>query len=201
MTTQPAVAPRSVDDFFDGVGETGAPSFKFTGVNSGIKGTVVDQYATVVTEPGKNGQPGKVKTYADGQPIPQLNVTLQTALRDWKGVNKVPTDEDGNPLPAGEDTGLRRIYVKYQMRKAVGAAVKANPGCKGLATGGTLAVKQTGEQDTGQVNPLPIYEARYAPPVAEQHDEFWGDDSTPAQPTAQPAAQSAPVADDDEPPF
>lgn len=189
----------STDSFFDGVGESGAPSFKFSGVGTGIKGTVVDQYATFVTEPGSR----EPKTYKDGTPIPQLNVTLQTELRGWKNVSKVPKDKDGNPLPASEDDGKRRIYVKYQMRNAVGAAIKAASE-RALATGGTLAVKQTGEDDRGKANPLPIFEARYTAPKPEEEffssndgqQDPWavGGSSTGAAPASQPAA-------DDEPPF
>jgi len=196
----------SVDDFFDGVGQKGAPSFKFNGVNTGVKGTVVDQYATFVTEPGSR----EPKTYADGSPIPQLNVTLQTDLRNWQGVapKSIPKDKDTQqPLAPSEDDGKRRIYVKYQMRNAVGAALQA-AGVKKLETGGTLAVKQTGEQDQGKANPLPIYEARYTPPTPEE-DFFQGDQggqdpwavggsSTGAAPQSAPASQPAA---NDEPPF
>lgn len=206
---QPAV---NADNFFDGVGEKGAPSFKFNGVGTGVKGTVVDQYSTFVTEPGSR----EPKTYPDGNPIPQLNVTIQTELRDWKGVapKSIPKDDNGNPKPPSEDDGTRRIYVKYQMRNAVGKALK-DVNVRALEKGGVLAVKQVGEQDQGKANPLPIYEARYTAPKPE--DSFFdgsGEDqgsdpwavggnaggTGPAQPTTQsaPSAQTAP---DDEPPF
>jgi hypothetical protein len=197
----------TVEDFFDGVG-TGAPSFKFNGPGTGIKGTIVDQYRTHVTDTA-----GVVKTYPkSGDPIPQLNVTLQTALRNWKGVNKIPTDVEGNELPGSDDDGLRRVYVKYDMRRAVAVAVKG-VGERYMKTGGELAIKQTGLKDTGQPNGLPLYEARYAVPVGTDDGflEGQGDpdpwaSATPAAPTAtqKPAPAAAPPAapeQDDEPPF
>jgi hypothetical protein len=197
-------------DFFDGLGG-GSPSFKFSGNGTGIKGTIVDQYRTFVTDTS-----GNVKTYPkSGEPIPQLNVTLQTALRDWKGVNpeKIPTDVEGNQLPGSEDDGQRRVYVKYDMRRAVAVAVKG-VGERFMATGGTLAIKQTGVKDTGQPNGLPLYEARYEAPVQTDGGFLDGADpwasATPAPPAAAPAAPATPApaaappaapAPDDEPPF
>ena len=154
------------DNFFDGVGGGGAPGFKFNGVGSGVKGTVVDQYQTVVTDPS-----GNKKTYSDGQEIPQLNVTLQTELRNWDNCSKVPVDETGKPKPASEDDGQRRIFVKYDMRRAVAVALRAAKAPGGLKNGATLAVKQTGAKPTGKGNDLPLYEARYEAPAAG--DEFF----------------------------
>lgn len=183
----------TADNFFDGVGQSGAPSFKFNGVNSGVRGTVVDQYATFVTEPGSR----EPKTYADGNPIPQLNVTLQTDLRNWDKVSKVPTDENGKAKPASEDDGLRRIYVKYDMRKAVGRALQ-QVSEKALKTGGELAVKQSGTDDRGKANPLPLYEARYKAPEAGA--DFFDGQADEAQASQADAGSSA-ASGDDEPPF
>lgn len=199
MSDQTTTPAGTADDFFDGVGEGGAPGFKFDGVNTGVKGTIVDQYRTFVTEPGSR----KPKEYSDGTPIPQLNVTLQTELRNWDKVTKVPTDADGDALPASEDDGKRRIFVKYDMRRAIGVAVK-QAGERALATDGVLAVKVSGFKKTGQPNDLPLYEARYqAPPKVENADMFTGfeggdtQDASPATAAATPAATAA----DDEPPF
>lgn len=184
-------------DFFDGVGEKGAPSFKFTGEGSGVKGKIVDQYRTFATD-----LKGNVKTYEkSGEPIPQLNVTLQTTLRNWKGVKVVPTDDDGNALDPSEDTGLRRVYVKYDMRRAVAVAVKGE-GERYMVNGGELAIKQTGEKDVGQANGLPLFEARYKAPAGSD-DGFV--DETPDEPAAKTpapaAARPAAPEQDDEPPF
>jgi hypothetical protein len=190
-TTQTAGSP---DDFFDGVGGGGAPGFKFGGVNTGIKGTVLDQYRTFVTEPGSR----EPKTYSDGTAIPQLNVTLQTDLRNWDKVTKVPTDADGNALPASDDDGKRRVFIKYDMRRAVAVAIKAT-GERALAEGGTLAIKQSGEKATGKANPLPLFEARYQAPPKTENADLWDTGSDAADQSAAASAASAPV--DDEPPF
>lgn len=196
MTDQNSTPAGTADDFFDGVGGSGAPGFKFAGVNSGIKGTVVDQYRTFVTEPGSR----EPKKYADGTEIPQLNVTLQTDLRNWDKVTKVPTDpETQQEKDPSEDTGLRRIFIKYDMRRAVGAALQA-AGVRALETDGVLAVKQTGEKATGKANGLPLYEARYqAAPKVENADLWETGSDAPDQSAG--AAPAAPVAADDEPPF
>ncbi len=189
----------SADDFFDGVGGGGAPGFKFGGVNTGIKGTVLDQYRTFVTEPGSR----EPKLYPDKTPIPQLNVTLQTDLRNWDKVTKVPTDpETQQPLPASEDDGKRRVFIKYDMRRAVAVAVKA-VGERALAEGGVLAIKQSGEKPTGKANPLPLFEARYEAPPKNADFLEGADTSDPwassGEATTAPAA-AAPAADE-EPPF
>lgn len=190
---QPVAAPRSAEDFFDGVGGVGAPSFKFQGVGDSIVGTIVDQFATVVTDTS-----GNVKRYEkSGEVIPQLNITLQTELRNWDHVNKIPVDDQGNPKMPGEDDGLRRIYVKYDMRRAVGAALQAAKApAGGLQNGGKLAVLLSGGRPTGQPNDLPLYEARYQAPAPTTAFDFGAD--TQGQPAQQaPQQQPAPVVQQD----
>lgn len=190
---QQYVAPTgTADDFFDGVGEAGAPSFKFNGVNDGVRGTIVSQYRTVVTDTSGNTKFYPPKGNQAPQPIPQLNVTLQTSLRNWDKVNKVPVDDMGNPKPPSEDDGLRRIYIKYDMRRAVGVAIHAAKVTGGLKNGGELAVKLTGYKPTNQPNDLPLYEARYTPPSESAGFDFGGGEQQ-AQPAAQqPQVQQAP---------
>lgn len=189
------MATETYDEFFDGVGEGGAPGFHFDKIGSGMIGTVVDMFKTVVTEPGKER---KVKTYADGTQIPQLNVTLQTELRNWAGIkagSRSLLDDDGNAKPASEDDGLRRVFIKYDMRRAVAKAVKGS-GAPGLRPGGKLGIKWASSKEVGQANPLPLYEAIYEAPaagdafLAEAHEE-------PASMATTVAAAAA----YDEPPF
>jgi hypothetical protein len=185
MTTPQHPTEGTAEDFFDGVGGGGAPGFKFGPVGSGIRGTVVEQYRTTVRDTS-----GTVKTYSDGRPIPQLNVTLQTDLREWAGCAKVPVDpETQQPKPASEDDGLRRVFVKYDMRRAIGVALQA-AGRKYLETGGQLAIKHSGDKPTGQPNPLPLYEARYKPPT-ESEGFFAEGQQAPAQ--QDPFATAAPA--------
>lgn len=203
----------TADNFFDGVGGGGAPSYKFDGVNSGVRGLIVDQFLTTVTN-----MDNTVKTYEDGRPIPQLNVTLKTELRNWQGVTKVPTDpESQQEKPASEDEGLRRVYIKFDMRRAVAVALQAAKE-KSLRTGGELAIKVTGYKETGKGNPMPLYEARYKAPAASdgffeggqpaqaapaqtQAQDPWATSVQPQQQAAPATTASSPAVVNDEPPF
>jgi hypothetical protein len=77
----------------------------------------------------------------------QLPVTVQTDLRD-----------PSNPL----DDGKRTLYVKGEMKKAIGAALRA-AGAK-MAVGGTLTVTFSGEEPTAGY-PKKLYTATYAAPA------------------------------------
>lgn len=191
MTTQPQ------DDFFAGQGEKVA-SYKFQGIGDVVVGTVLDQFVTQQTDFAT-----KEKLYFDnGEPRMQMNVTLQTDLRNWEKVTRPLTDDKDQPLPGSADDGKRRIYIKSDMQRAVGEAIKA-AGAPGLRNGGKLAVKKSGEKDTGKGNPLPLYEARYQAPA--EGDDLWGTgDSQPAQTQSAPASDdpwAKPASSTDEPPF
>lgn len=194
------------DNFFNengGPAVTGAPSFKFEGADPKIVGQVVDTFETFVTHiqdvKGTAIKKGDSKTDKRGRKQPQLNVTLQTTLRNWEHVTTVPVDKDGAPLDPSEDTGLRRIYVKHRMITAVRDALEAAkaPRLK-LAKGGTLAVKKTGEEDIGEINGLPLYEARYALP--EPGEDFFKEEAKPAEQAEEKAAATQP-ASSTEPPW
>lgn len=155
----------------------GAPSFKFQGVSSGVLGTIVDQFKTVVTDPKTGG----AKLDKNGNEQAQLNVTLQTELRNWDKTTKPSVDkETGQPKPASEDDGKRRIYVKHRMIQAVAEALQ-KAGKPDLENGGTLGVKLIDHQDIGKMNPLPVYEAMYTAPAPKPAREGFfagGDDSS-----------------------
>jgi hypothetical protein len=188
------------DDFFEG-SAPGSPSFKFNGeVGDVVSGEILDQYKTQQTEYKK---PDVKLFFDDGKPRMQLNVTLQTSLRNWDRVTKIPTDDDGNEKPASDDDGKRRVYIKSDMQRAVGKAIFDATGEKGgLRNGGKLAVKLTGFKDTGKGNPLPLYEARYSAPAPKETDGFF-EDGTAGK--SEPVAETKPAATDggwsDEPPF
>lgn len=171
---------KQYDDFFEGQGEKVA-SFKFQGIGDVVVGTILDQFKTQQTKFGT----GDKLFFDDGTPRMQLNVTLQTDLRNWDKVTKPLEDENDKPLPASEDDGKRRIFIKSDMQSAIGKAIKA-AGAPGLRNGGKLAVKMTGTKDVGKGNPMSLYEARYQPPA--EGDGFF--DAGAAQ---QPPAQQAPA--------
>ncbi len=163
------------DSFF---GES-SPSAKFDAI-----GTTVGGVITRIGDPMQQTDfsSGKPLTWDDGTPRMQLPVTVQTDLRD-----------PSNPL----DDGKRTLYVKGEMKKAIGAALRA-AGAK-MALGGTLTVTFSGEEPTAGY-PKKLYTATYAPPAAGFFEE-------PAQPVAAahvgpppaapqpaaPAAQPAPA--------
>jgi hypothetical protein len=151
------------------MGGGGAPTAKFP-----TPGTVVGGR---ITEPPKveqqrDIQTGEKKFWADGNPMMQLVVTVQTDQRD-------PSIED--------DDGRRRIFVKGQMKNAVADAVRA-AGAKGLEVGGTLHVRYTHDGTPKQrgFSAPKQYAAHYTPAAQA---EF----SAPAAP-AGPAPAAAPAA-------
>ena len=94
-------------------------------------------------------QTNKLKFYDDGNPMMQLVITIHTDLRE---------DDD--------DDGLRSLYVRGNMQKAVRDAV-AKAGARGIAADGRLFVRYVGDEETAQKgkNPAKRYIAKYAPPV------------------------------------
>src|SRR5699024_10398717 len=104
-----------------------------------------------------------------GQPAQQLAITLQTGLRNWDKVSKVPVNDDGSPKPPHEDDGKRSIYTggKRQdgsswMSGAIMSAMAEagrNP-AQGLEVGAMLGVLVDEEKDSGKGNPYRTYKAR-----------------------------------------
>lgn len=184
---------HSVDTFFENTGGgVGAPSASLKNVDDFIDGEIVDQ---AIVDKKKFGT-DEVEKDRDGNPMKQLVVILQTDLRNYQGVSKIPTNEDGSPKAPSEDDGRRAVYVApfTNIHAAVGDAVVAATGSKGpLLNGGRLGVKVVELKDTGKGNPLKIHAARYVAPSAS--DGFFGEsttgsnDVTPTQ-AAQPAAQA-----------
>lgn len=203
-----------MSDFFArnaGGGGTGAPAFKFDQNGSGVIGTVVDLWETFVTIKGTKDP----KLDKNGDKQPQLVVTLQTELRNWQGLAKIPVDDDGNARPASDDDGKRSVWVKYQMIRAIADALVKTGGDellqKGLEKGGKLGVRKIDEQDLGGGNSMFVYDAVYTPPVQAAGGEMFGQANAAQQaaqaPTAppaappvafdQPAAQTAPAPTND----
>lgn len=180
------------ENFFDNTGGgSGAPSISLKRVDDYVSGTIVDQF---MAEAKKFGTDDVERDSKTGAPIQQLVVILQTDLRDWMGVSRIPwidpNDQSKGQKPASEDDGKRALYVKpwTNIHAAVGDAVKASNGGKPgpLQNGGKLDVKIVNLKDTGKGNPLKEHAARYTPPAPG--GDFFG---APGQGTQAPA-QSAP---------
>jgi hypothetical protein len=166
---------NAFDEFFQGGGGEFAPSLKFkngsgpggqTEVGGGVIGTIVSMHQQDQTKQGGNEKVPDGK----GGFKQQVQIILQTDLRNWDKVAKIPTDkETGAELPASEDDGRRAIYVKGWMTGAIGDAVAEATGKPGAPEiGGKLGVKVTELVPTDKGNPYPKYKAVYTPPAAGQ---------------------------------
>lgn len=213
----PAQAPQpvtqSVEDFWaenSGTGG-GAPSFNFAPDSPQVYGKIVDMVARQRTEYSKEGG-GAPKFYKDGRPQMQLEVTLQTDLRGWAAVKRVPTDANpttGAPEPRSPelDDGKRRIFLWYTLRDAVAKAV-TEAGKSAPAIGDMLGVRVSGTipNPKGE-KPILTYDAVLRPgspasesffaeqPAQQQAPQAPAPQAPPAQPTyasPQPAPPAAP---------
>lgn len=108
---------------------------------------------------------GKLLFWDDGNPRMQVRVMLLTELHE---------DDD--------DDGLRAVYIKGAMQKAVNTAlVTAN--AQGIEDGGKLLVQYTGDGEAqGRKNPPKLYYAKYEPPTHMTELPDQPDDSGPAEP-------------------
>ena len=154
--------PTADSLFAGGGGASGVPSFKFAQYNDAITGTIL---STAVQQSVKFGttQPD---FYEDGRPKLQLQVIIQTELRNWEKVSVVPTNEGGQMKPVHEDDGRRAVYLKGAMMYAVGDAVTAATGERAApAVGGKLHIVYTHESPSNKGNPRKEYSANYQPPT------------------------------------
>lgn len=156
----------------------GGKSAKFETVGDTITGTIV---APPELRQQTDLASGKPKTWDNGDPVMQLVIKLQTNER-----------EDT------EDDGVRNLYVsggfkRASLQKAVADAVRTAK-ANGLAVGGTLSVKFTGEEPpaTKGFSPAKLYAAKYTPPT----DAFLNEPAEPAK-----ASVGAGNWETDEPPF
>lgn len=138
---------------------TGVPSAAFPQIGTVVEGTILKLEKTQQRDM-TTGQP---KVWEDGNPMWQFVFTLRTELRDDQIVN---------------DDGIRKVYAKAQMEKAIRDAIRQS-GHKGDIVGGTLAVKFTREEQakTRGFNPQKVYAARFTPPAeTDQFNEDQGPD-------------------------
>jgi hypothetical protein len=164
MTT-PHQAP-SADDLLMGGG--GPPSAKFPVLGYENAGRLVGK---PTVEQQRDYDTEEPLYWADGKPRWQIVVTLATGERD-------PEIRD--------DDGVRRLFVKGQMKTAVQAALKAVK-ADGLEEGGHLTVTYTsdGPQPNPKKNPPKQYTARY---VTAANAELMAPEPIKHPPVAAPAA-------------
>lgn len=126
----------------------GGKTAKFPTPGTMVRGKVLSAEPRQQREYNPDGV-GKPKFWDDGKPMMELVIALQTTEID-------PDDE--------QDDGVRMVYASNKMLKAVKEAVRPHGG---LAIGGDLAIKYTGdgEAKTRGFHPPKLYKAQYAPPV------------------------------------
>lgn len=155
---------NSSDDFFGG----NAPSAAFPTIGTIVGGRIVRIGDPIPQRDFKTKEP-KFWDAAKTQPMLQLPVDIQTDLRDAE-------------IPG--DTGVRTIYIKGDIKRAVKEALR-KVGAPGLRVSGTLEVAFIAEDAAAGTDDTPkkIYAARYTMPTGG--DAFFG---------GQPAAQAQPAA-------
>lgn len=206
-----------VDDFFDNIGGTGAPTALLSNINDGVIGVIESQRVVDYIPFGKKDP----EVLDDGKVRKQLVVILNTDLRNWQGLKEAPLidrdDKSKGTRPPEDDDGRRAVYIPqyknihYAVKDAV-VASGAYGGKNGpLKDGARFGVKVVDLEDTGQGNPKKVHKAFYEAPAASA--EFFGNSqeaapapSAPAQSTPEPApaAQVDPwsgQAQSDGPPF
>jgi len=151
----------------------GVASAKFAAIGASVSGTIcrppeIQQQTDFTT--------GEPKFWEDGKPRQQLQVQLQTTERDPE---------------VDHDDGVRAVYVKGQMQKAVREAVKKS-GAKGLEIGGTLTVTYIGDGVATRGSAPKQYTATYIPAASAAANEFLNQGEQPAQASA-PAPAAAPA--------
>jgi hypothetical protein len=196
------------DDALKG-GGGGAPGFKFDRHGDVVRGTVTDIFKTKVTV--MNSPTNEPKKDKNGNEIPQLNVTLQTDLRNWAGVIKIPENPETHvPLDPSEDDGKRRVFLKYDASRAVGKAIAESGAANDdFKVGAELALKYIDDQPM-PVGKMKLFEARFkkGEPTSDGFDFGGGGQqaapNTPAanSPQGDPwSSSTTPSGADEEPPF
>ena len=134
---------------------TGGRSALFKNVGDRVSG-----FITTMAVREQTDLDGNIRTWDDGKPRMQLVVTLLTEQHD---------DDD--------DDGMRRLYVRGQMTKAVQDAVR-KAGRRGLEEDGRLAVEYVGDAEPQKrgFSGAKQYRARYEPPQTAVPDD---DESVP----------------------
>ena len=176
MTTPQIPQIPSADEFLMG---GGIPAASFPTIGTTVEGEIVEPPRV---EQQRDLTTGEAKYWADGSPMLQLRVVIQTGQID----TSIPDDD-----------GRRTLYVRGNMLKAVRQAVRAAR-AKGLEVGGRLTVTYSGDGEPTKrgFNPPKLYTAAYVPPSQTTANDFLmngGQTAAPA-PAAAPAAPVVPQA-------
>ena len=124
---------------------TGARSASFKNHGDRVWGTIISSEVRQQTD----FDTSQLLFWDDGKPRLQVVITVQTDISD---------DDD--------DDGLRAIYAKGQMLKAIGDACR-KAGAKGISEGGRLLVQYVSDAEPKRrgMSGAKQYFAKYEPPV------------------------------------
>ncbi len=147
----------------------GSPSFKFAAIGDTVKGTIVDGEKRQDTD-----MQGAPKTWDDGSPVWVYVLELQTDLRNFEGLSDNARDR------LTTDDGVRAVWARGRMWKAIKTVVQAKSGGKGLEPDGTLAVQYTADEATKFGSPAKCYAADYAPPAPKAMASLIAETAAPA---------------------
>lgn len=166
------VNTNAAHDFLMGGGTVSA---KFPTIGTSVTGTICRQPEVTQQTDITTGEP---KFWPDGRPRQQLVVHLQTAERDPAVIN---------------DDGVRTLYIKANMHKAVREAVRRSGAL--LEVGGTLTVTYTGDDAPTQrgMNAPKLYSASYVGAPAATANEFLQQNPPTSAATTPPTAVTQPV--------
>lgn len=147
----------------------GSPSFKFAAIGDTVKGKVIGGEKRQDTD-----LQGTPKTWDDGSPVWVYVLELQTDLRNFEGLSDNARDR------LTTDDGVRAVWARGRMWKAIKTVVQAKSGGKGLEPDGTLAVQYTADEATKFGGPAKCYAADYAPPAPKAMASLIAETAAPA---------------------
>lgn len=166
------MSTQTHDEANEFLASTGVPSAKFPEVGTTVKGRIAQKPEV---QQQRDFDSGELLYWDDGNPKKQVKVVLAT-------------DERDADIP--DDDGMRALYIKANLQKAVQAALR-KAGSK-MEAGGFLSVTYTSEGEVKKkgMNAPKLYSAQYTPPSEADANEVVGGAPEPDQPAGQPATQA-----------
>lgn len=134
---------------------SGSPAFSFNYPNDTVTGQILTEPKSVQQRNFGDGQPA---FWPSGDPKMQVVFQIQTALRNYEGIN--------NPDRARPDDGVRTIYLKGKHMEAATKQAILGAGASWLDVGGWVNFTYTGDDMTSKAGNKPkLFSVRYQPPA------------------------------------
>lgn len=157
---------RDAEDLLNSAASAGSKGISWETIGQIVIGTILEP---PVSRQQTDMATKKPKFFKSGDRMMQVLIKLQTDLRDPENL---------------EDDGVRTLYAKNLLLKAIGKAMK-EAGVRRLDIGGVLKCKFTAKIPSGQPQPYKDFVAHYTPPAVQQASDVFAqaaaqDDFTPA---------------------